>query len=138
MRTVGRIWGEDKVQHYRWAERGENYCNKLCAAARKVREWDEAVVKLNRLIHRRDQQVGRRQVRMGVNPIEAVDLICLKCWNHQGPYVKWDDDEGAELPFMRLGTVDLRAGLCLDEFGLLVRNDRQTLYSAAEGLVTAQ
>ncbi|KAM7209772.1 hypothetical protein V8F06_014845, partial [Rhypophila decipiens] len=123
LRTVSRIWGGDKVQHYQWAERGGNYCNKLCAAARAVRDWDEAVVKLNRLIYRRDQQVGRRHVRMGINPIETADLIDLRAWNHQGPYIKRKDGEEVEVALMKLVATDLRAGFSLDKFGLLVGND---------------
>ncbi|KAK4206365.1 hypothetical protein QBC37DRAFT_300947, partial [Rhypophila decipiens] len=125
LRTVARLWGGDKVQHYRWAERGESYCKKLCAAAREVRDWDEAVVKLNRLIHRRDQQVGRRRVRMGVNPIEAADLIDLRAWNYQGPYTKRKDGEEVELALMKLCNTDLRSGFRFDKFGLVVGNDQQ-------------
>ncbi|KAM7209419.1 hypothetical protein V8F06_014874, partial [Rhypophila decipiens] len=129
LRTVSRIWGGDEVQHYRWAERGEWYCSKLCGAARAVRDWDEAVMKLNKLIHRRDQQVGRRHVMMGVNPIETADLIDLRAWNHQGPYIKRKDGEEAELALGKLATTDLRAGFSLDKFGLLVRNDQQRVGS---------
>ena len=52
LKTVCCIWGRDKVQHYQWAYMGENFCNKLCAAAREVDSWDEAMTKLNALICR--------------------------------------------------------------------------------------
>lgn len=78
LKTVGRIWGRDKVQHYQWADRGQNFCNKLRVAARKVRDWGEATVKLNRLIHGRVLRLSRRQVQVSVNPIEPDDLVNLK------------------------------------------------------------
>jgi hypothetical protein len=53
LKTVGCIWGGEKVQYYQWADRGESFSSKLCTAAREVSDWDEAVVKLKRLIHRR-------------------------------------------------------------------------------------
>ncbi|KAK4206248.1 hypothetical protein QBC37DRAFT_460354, partial [Rhypophila decipiens] len=125
LRTVSRIWGGDKVQHYRWAERGASYCSKLCAAAREVGDWEEAVVKLNRLIHRRAQQLRRRDVKISVNPIEPDDLINLRAWSHQGSYVKKGDDDGIGLPFSMLAATDLRAGFAFDKFRLLIRMEEQ-------------
>ena len=138
LKTVGRYWGEEKVQHYRWADRGEGYCNKLCSAAREVWDWEEAVVKLNRLIHRRAQQLRRRDVKKGVNPIEPDDLINLRAWSHQDPYVKKGDDEGIALPFRKPATADLPAGFGFDKFGLVVRNERPQPESVIEGAVRVQ
>ncbi|KAM7222745.1 hypothetical protein V8F06_001932 [Rhypophila decipiens] len=118
MRTVSRIWGGDKVQHYRWAERGEGYCKKLCAAARQAKDWDEVVVKLNRLIYRRHQQLGRRQVEQSVNRIAPVDLIDLRAWSQQVPYVLKNDQE-TTLPVRDSAVADLSAGFGFDRFGLL-------------------
>ncbi|KAK4205911.1 hypothetical protein QBC37DRAFT_245950, partial [Rhypophila decipiens] len=138
LRTVSRIWGEDKVHYYRWAERGESYCNKLCAAAREVGIWEEAVVKLNRLIHRRAQQLRRRDVKISVNPIEPDDLINLRAWSHQGPYVRKGDDEGIALHFSMLAATDLPAGFGFDKFGLLIRTEEQQPGSVMEGDLVAE
>jgi hypothetical protein len=88
LKAVSRYWDEEKVQHYQWADRGESYFNKLCSAAREVWDWEEAVVKLNRLIHRRAEQLRRRDTKKFVNPIEPCDLIDLRAWSHQYRYVK--------------------------------------------------
>lgn len=82
LKTVSRIWGGDKVHYYQWAYRGEYFCKKLCTAARQVSDWDEAVVKLKRLIHRRAEQIGRRKVKQSVDPIDPDDLVNLKAWSH--------------------------------------------------------
>ncbi|KAM7213488.1 hypothetical protein V8F06_011101, partial [Rhypophila decipiens] len=132
LRTVSRIWGGDKVQHYRWAERGESYCTKLCVAARAVRHWDEAVMKLNKLIHRRDQQVGRRHVRMGVNPIEPVDLIDLRAWSHTDAYTRTNDEGETALSFRQLTITDMLDGFSFDSFGLLIRMEERPLGSVPE------
>jgi hypothetical protein len=80
LKIVRCIWGGDKIQYYQWADKGESFCKKLCTTAREVSDWDEAVVKLNRLIHRRTQQHGhgRGEVRESADPIEPGDLINLK------------------------------------------------------------
>jgi len=122
LKTVGRIWGWDKVQHYQWAHRGEFYSNKLCAAARQVSDWNgEAVVKLNILIRRRYQQPRRRVVKESVNPIEADDLINLKAWSHTDPFIKTNDSDGVALSFGRLAVTDLPEDFGFDKFGLMVR-----------------
>lgn len=126
LKTVSRYWGEEKVQHYQWADKGEGYCNKLCSAARAVWDWEEAIVKLNRLILRRAQQLRRRDVKKSVNPIEADDLINLRAWS-QEPYVKKSDDEEIALPFSKLAATDLPAGFGFDKFGLLIRMEEQWL-----------
>ena len=82
LKTVSRIWGGDKVHYYQWAYRGEYFCKILCTAARQVSDWDEAVVRLNRLIHRRAEQIGRRKVKQSVDPIDPDDLVNLKAWSH--------------------------------------------------------
>ena len=122
LKTVCRIWGREKVQHYRWAYKGESYCKKLCAAARQVSDWDgEAVMKLNTLIRRRVQQPRRRCVKESVNPIEADDLINLKAWSHKDPFVKTNDSDGIALPFGKLAITDLPEDFGFDKFGLMVR-----------------
>jgi hypothetical protein len=132
LRTVSRLWGADKVEHYGWADKGPGFCNGLCGAARAVRDWNEAVVKLNRLILRRMAQVGRRPVVASVNSIEADDLFNLKDWVHKNSYVKKKDREGVQLPFCALNAVELPAGFGLDAFGLLIRIEQQTA-AAIEG-----
>ncbi|EJT68022.1 hypothetical protein GGTG_14400, partial [Gaeumannomyces tritici R3-111a-1] len=138
LKSVRRIWGEDKVQYYQWANRGVGFCNKLLTAAREVRDWDEAVVKLNRLIHRRAQQVGRRKVKESVDPIEPDDLVNLKAWCRKDPYVKKNDREGIALPFRKLVVADLPAGFGFDKFGLVVRKEEEQLGSVLKGGVSVE
>ncbi|OWT42277.1 ATP-dependent DNA helicase PIF1 [Pochonia chlamydosporia 170] len=132
LRTVRRIWGGDKVQYYQWAHRGEDFCKKLCTAARQVSDWDEAVVKLNRLIHRRAEQIGRRKVKQSVDPIDPDDLVNLKAWSHKDPYVKKKDREGIALSLSKLAVTDLPAGFGFDKFGLMVRTEERQLGSVEE------
>ncbi|EJT69169.1 hypothetical protein GGTG_13278 [Gaeumannomyces tritici R3-111a-1] len=122
LKTVGGIWGGDNVEHYQWADRGGHYCNKVRAAARKVRDWDEAVLNLNRIIHRRAGQIGRLRVRESVNPIDCGDLIHLKAWTHKGRYVAKDDKKGIALPFRKLAVTDIPAGFGFDKFGLMPKH----------------
>ncbi|KAK4206071.1 hypothetical protein QBC37DRAFT_245793, partial [Rhypophila decipiens] len=133
LKTVSRFWGEDKVQHYRWAERGESYCNKLCTAAREVKGWDEAVVKLNRLIHSRARQLRVGGVKVSVNSIEPQDLISLRVWSHKDTYTRKVDEREIVLPFRELAATDLPAGFCFDRFGLLIRMEEQRPESVPEG-----
>ena len=97
LKEVARCWGRDVVQHYQWASKGENFCNKLRAAARKVSAWDEAVTKLNRLMLRRLRLLGRRPPRHSADPIDPADLANLKAWSHKNPFV--DDRNAGEDPF---------------------------------------
>jgi hypothetical protein len=90
-----------------------------------VRRWDEVVVKLNRLIHRRARQLGCRQVPKAVNPITPDDLVHLKSWSHRDRYVKGNDGEGIALPFQKLAASDLPAGFGFDKFGLIVRKEEE-------------
>ncbi len=119
LKAVGRIWGQDKVQHYRWAEKGESYCNKLSAAAREVSDWDEAATKLSILINRRVHQFRRRWIKDSINPIEPDDLINLKLWSHKEPFVK-KNDKGVTLPFRKLALEELPEGYGFDRFSVMV------------------
>jgi hypothetical protein len=84
-----------------------------------------AVVKLNRLIHRRAQQPRRRGVTESVNHIDSDDLVDLKAWSHKHSYVKRKDDEGIALPFTKLAATDLPTGFGFDKFGLIIRKSQQ-------------
>jgi len=54
------------------------FYDKFSEAACKVKDWDEAIVKLNWLIYRRIQQLGRDKVKESINPVEPDDWINLK------------------------------------------------------------
>ncbi|KAK3350357.1 hypothetical protein B0T25DRAFT_263977 [Lasiosphaeria hispida] len=84
-------------------------------------------------MHRRAQQLQRRRVKKSVNSIEPDDLINLRAWSHQDPYVKKNDQEGIALPFRKLATADLPAGFGFDKFGLLIRAEEQRPGSVLEG-----
>jgi hypothetical protein len=88
-----------------------------------VADWDEAAVKLNRLIHRRSGDVGRFKVKESVNPIIWDDLVNLKAWSYRGSYVARKDSAGISLPFRTLEVGDLPAGFGFDKFGLMVRKE---------------
>ncbi len=106
LKAVSGICGRDKVQHYLWAYKGKSFCDKLCAAARQVNDWDgEAAVKLSILIHRRFRQPRRRIIKDSVDPIEADDLVNLKARSHRDSFVKKNDSEGIVLPFTKLAPI---------------------------------
>jgi hypothetical protein len=109
LRTVANYRGQDIVQHYRWAYKGRKYCDKLCAAARKVQDWKTAVAGFNLLILERSQQgmtLKRRPILASMNPIEQGDLDNLR----------------RHLP-EKIPIVDLPAGFGFDKFGLLVHQN---------------
>ncbi len=115
LKEVARCWGPQIIQHYQWASRGERYCNQLRAAARKVPQWDDAVLGLNWWILQRSRNVRQRPVRASVNPIEQHDLERLKTWSQ-------DPSRREELSIN-----DIPDGLGFDTFGLLVHEEFATV-----------
>ncbi|KAK3375809.1 hypothetical protein B0T24DRAFT_523517 [Lasiosphaeria ovina] len=109
LKTVARYWGQDVVQHYQWAYKGRKYCDKLCAAAREVHDWEKVVTALNSLILKRSQQgmsLKRRPVSASLNPIEQGDLDNLR---------KHPPENGL--------AIDLPDGFGFDKFGLIVHEE---------------
>ncbi len=121
LREVSRLWGADKVEHYGWDKKGRAFCAALRSAACVVRSWDEAVVKLNRLILRRAPLAGRVAVEASAAPVMVNDLVNLSNWWHQSPYIAKNDKNGISLSYCRLGDAELPVGFCFDKFGLLIR-----------------
>ncbi len=119
--TVSYIWGADKVEHYGWMKQTPSFYEKLTAAAREVRDWDEAVVKFNRLILRRATRLGQREIEVSVSPITTGDSVNLRAWCHKGSYLCKNDGEGAELAFRGLEDAEIPVGFVFDQFGLMVR-----------------
>ncbi|KAL8299207.1 hypothetical protein RB594_003659 [Gaeumannomyces avenae] len=121
LKTVNRYWGANFVQHYQLASKGVRYCEVTGAAAREVRDLDEAVTKLNRLMLRRHLATGRglRRPREVVNPIDQADLVNLKAWSHRDSFDKGKDS----LPYRKLAAADLPPGFGFDKFGLMVREE---------------
>ncbi|KAL8326722.1 hypothetical protein RB597_003168 [Gaeumannomyces tritici] len=121
LKTVGRYWGAGPVQHYQLASKGVRYCEVIGAAAREVRDLDEAVTKLNRLMLRRYLATGRglRRLRGVVNPIDQADLVDLKAWSHRNSFDKDKDS----LPYRKLAAADLTPGFGFGKFGLMVRKE---------------
>jgi len=120
LKVVSLRWGKDVVQHYQLASKGQNYCNKFSAAA-KLHNRENGIRKLNRLLLRRFQIPGRRDIKTGLNPIEPVDLHNLANWTDEGPFVKEGDPDKIQLPFADLTREDLPGGFIFDQFGLMVR-----------------
>ncbi len=120
LKSVSLCWGADVVQHYQLARKGEHYCNKFARAA-KLHRFGEAVRKLNRLMLRRHQTLGYREIKAEVNPIQPVDLTNLAMWKTDGPFVKEGNCEWIPLPNSTLTSADLPADFGFDQYGLLVR-----------------
>jgi hypothetical protein len=81
IRTVADLWKAELVRHYGFLSRQRKYCDTLCAAAKKVRRWEEAVVILNQCIYQRAQpsKDGRTpKLKDHINPIEQCDLAKLR------------------------------------------------------------
>ncbi|EJT68108.1 hypothetical protein GGTG_14312 [Gaeumannomyces tritici R3-111a-1] len=121
LKTVDRYWGADFVQHYQLASKGVRYCEVTGAAARELRDLDEAVTKLNRLMLRRHLATGRgqRRLREVLNPIDQADLVNLKAWSHRDSFDKGKDF----LPYRKLAAADLPPGFGFDKFGLMMREE---------------
>lgn len=122
---VSKCWGKEKVQHYEWYFLGEKYCKKLRAAANQVPAWDEAKIKLNRLIVRRIEMPGRGrgQSNSSRNPVARVDLDNIKSWKDQKPYIRPKDPLKIELPYEELALGQLPDGYVFDKFGLVAHKN---------------
>lgn len=123
LKQVSRCWGQEKLQYYGWPSLGVRFCKLLATAANQIASWEEAYIKLNRLMLRRIRIRGRRPIRRPKNPISQIDLENLKKWTHRNPYVKDNDSERESLPFQRLGIDELPDGHGVDKFGLFVLKD---------------
>lgn len=76
--TVSSLWGEDLVCHYRFVHRGDWWCDKLRAAAKRVPAWEVAVAMLNGSIVRRLKSADGRTKGHTGHLIELVDLKSVK------------------------------------------------------------
>jgi len=85
-----------------------------------MNKWNEAIIKLNKLICKRFQQNKRHYIETSVNLIAQDDLINLKAWLKKDIYVKKNNYKEIALPFKKLDVIDLPAGFILDKFGLLI------------------
>ncbi|KAK3360788.1 hypothetical protein B0T24DRAFT_540016 [Lasiosphaeria ovina] len=122
LKAVAKFWGRDFVQHYQLASRGPKYCEVAAAAARVVRDRDEAVTKLNRLRLRRFRAPGRRHLRHDINSIDQIDFVNLKAWPDKNPFDK-DKDATISLPCEKLDAGDLPDGFGFDKFGGMVHKE---------------
>ncbi|KAK0750845.1 hypothetical protein B0T18DRAFT_435422 [Schizothecium vesticola] len=96
LKVISVQWGKDFVQHYQLAGKGQHYCNEFSTAV-KLHTREAGVRKLNQLLLRRFQIPGRRAIRVGVNPIEPVDLQNLASWKDFAPFVKEGDPDGTRI-----------------------------------------
>ncbi|KAJ9132492.1 hypothetical protein NKR19_g9284 [Coniochaeta hoffmannii] len=148
LRTVDGAWTRARILHYQWDRQGRAYLDKLVAAIHAPRRrrdvknrpldlllsWDDAVVKLNQLLLRRHriwEITGRNGViAADVNPIQPIDLDCLKEWVAGAPagaagsssYTRpKDKTQLGPLRDTPLQPADLPQGFSFDRFGLLTR-----------------
>jgi len=148
LRTVDGAWTRARILHYQWDRQGRAYLDKLVAAIHAPRRrkdvknrpldlllsWDDAVVKLNQLLLRRHriwEITGRNGViAADVNPIQPIDLDCLKEWVAGAPagaagsssYTRpKDKTQLGPLRDTPLQPADLPQGFGFDRFGLLTR-----------------
>lgn len=124
LRTASLVWGRDKIQHYRWHDRGCSFCKKLGAVAKKM-TWQDFVTKANRLLWRRatmERKHRRRHIRDSPDPLDENELHCLRAWSGEHPYVKDKDPDQIELDPKILAPWELPDGFGFDKFGLLVRS----------------
>ena len=136
LKTVSRYWGADFVQHYQLASKGVKYCEVTGAAAREVRDLDEAVTKLNRLMLRRHLATGRglRRPREVVNPIDQADLVNLKAWSHRDSFDKDKDS----LPYRKLAAADLPPGFGFENWVSIGSNGGSALLPPNTWLIQPQ
>ena len=123
LRTVKNIWGQEIIQHYEFAKRGERYCKDMRATARKVRSLKEFLIKAGQVQNRRLQITGRRELTPSINPIDPVDLENVRKWESTGSYVKIKDAANVELPYERITIRDVPEGFGLDKYGLVVHRN---------------
>ncbi|KAF2188758.1 hypothetical protein K469DRAFT_503573, partial [Zopfia rhizophila CBS 207.26] len=114
---VSGCWGIEKVQHYEWAYAGEKYCKVLGTAASRIPDWEEALVKLNRLILRRIN-AHWRPLMLSANPIDLIDLENLKKWPGKNEFEK-NSSKGFRLPYQPVSHSDLPNGYSFDQYGLI-------------------
>jgi hypothetical protein len=106
LRKVAHFWGIEVVQHYKFARKGRNYCEKLGEVTQAVRDWKQAVLVLNAAMFQRSHRglsLKRRPIQPTINPLERSDFEWAKR-NHMSEL------EPATIP----------AGFGYDKFGLLV------------------
>ncbi|KMP02521.1 hypothetical protein CISG_07824 [Coccidioides immitis RMSCC 3703] len=123
LKQVSRCWGQEKLQYYGWPSLGVRFCKLLATAANQIASWEEACIKLNRLMLRRIQTHGRRPIRHAKHPISQIDLENLKKWTHRNPYIKDNNPERESHPFQQLGSDKLPNGYGVDKFSLFVLED---------------
>jgi len=124
LRTASLVWGRDKIQHYRWHDRGGSFCKKLGAVAKKM-AWQDFVTKANRLLWRRatmERKHRRRRIRNSPDPLDENELHSLRAWSGEHPYIKDKDPDQIELVPEVLAPGELPDGFGFDKFGLLVRS----------------
>ncbi|KAF2193571.1 hypothetical protein K469DRAFT_497944, partial [Zopfia rhizophila CBS 207.26] len=114
---VSGCWGIEKVQHYEWAYVGEKYCKVLGTAASRIPDWEEASVKLNRLILRRINAYWR-PLMLSANLIDLIDLENLKKWPGKNEFEK-NSSKGFRLPYQPVSHSDLPNGYSFDQYGLI-------------------
>ncbi|KAL2284419.1 hypothetical protein FJTKL_08831 [Diaporthe vaccinii] len=124
LKMASLVWGRDKIQHYRWPDRGWSFCKKLGTVARNM-TWQDFVTKANRLLWRRttmERKHRRRHIRNSPDPLNMDELVCLGAWRGEHSYVKEKDPDQIKLDPKALAPEELPDGFGFDKFGLLVRS----------------
>lgn len=117
LKRIAKEWGDEVVQHYHLASAGPRYLESFRTAVIAVPDFQEGIMKLNRLLDHRRSAVGQYQFRDSHNPIDVGDLKGLRDW-------KGKEDYGTTgLRYAPLTTDQLPSGFGFDKFGLLVREE---------------
>ncbi|CAG1985008.1 unnamed protein product [Fusarium graminearum] len=78
--AAARYWGTERLQYYEWFAQTKHFCKKLAVAAKRVPNWEEAVIKLNQIRLNRHHAVGKQRITADGPEIRCWDLDMLKSW----------------------------------------------------------
>jgi hypothetical protein len=116
LKKAASYWGEDIVQHY-VEGRGANFAIQLALVAKAHQDFEtQALPRLQQLVRRRIQ-LGKRKYK---HALERTDLLNARLWVSDASYVKSNDHEKIELPFLVLESNELPNGYVFDLYRLIV------------------
>ncbi|KAI6768567.1 hypothetical protein HG531_010756 [Fusarium graminearum] len=117
--AAARYWGTERLQYYEWFAQTKHFCKKLAVAAKRVPNWEEAVIKLNQIRLNRHHAVGKQRITADGPEIRCWDLDMLKSWINKSPYGIKRKENIDQLEFRPVYRQELESH-GLDKYGLLV------------------